>query len=595
MLLEKYKELETFLFAGSTIRDYFYDPVKIFGGVFLIVAVSYLLRCLWNWSRTKRINLLAKKKQQQEPTPKFAQHSWFASDFLDRPSYCQVCEELFTHGHACEVCGARAHSKCRKKFKETCKYSSFSPSSSNNTGSDTNSKTKMQHQWMKGNLPLTSICFVCKESCGNEPKLADYRCLWCQRTVHEACITQDILSHLSSTSTTSSPSSLPTSCCDFGKYRNMILPPSSVAADPKCWKITSNWTDDTTPLLIFVHPKSGGNEGTRLFRTFKQIFNPIQVCDVSKGKGPLSLLEMARDILPRCKVLVCGGDGTVGWVLSTLDKLNLQSPPPTAIVPLGTGNDLSRCLGWGGGYDEEGEDFFDELLASVEHSKPVLLDRWKVVVTPQRGRIGKLFSKKTKEVVLNNYMSIGVDAQITWQFHSNRILYPDWFASRFINKCWYGIFGAKEFLIEQSCRELPKYMEIEVDGKALDITGLQGVIILNINSYAGGVDVWGKSPSDPYQQPRVDDQMFEIVGLSSSLHIGQVIVGVSECKRLGQGRELKIVWKGQSQVDASPDPKEKSIKTPTVPIQVDGEPWLQTPSTITLSFYKQLPMIKRVV
>jgi len=216
----------------------------------------------------------------------------------------------------------------------------------------------------------------------------------------------------------------------------MILPPSSVAVDPKRWKITSNWTDDTKPLLIFVHPKSGGNEGARLFRTFKQLLNPIQVCDVSKGKGPLTLLEMALDILPRCKILVCGGDGTVGWVLSTLDKLNLPfPPPPTAIVPLGTGNDLSRCLGWGSGYDGEDfeEDFFDELLAAVEHSKPMLLDRWKVVVTPQRGRFSKLFSKKTKEVILNNYMSIGVDAQITW--HVSHIFLFEWPISSLTDSC----------------------------------------------------------------------------------------------------------------------------------------------------------------
>jgi diacylglycerol kinase (ATP) len=47
--------------------------------------------------------------------------------------------------------------------------------------------------------------------------------------------------------------------------------------------------------------------------------------------------------------LSAGGDGTVGWVLGSLGELKKQGRepfPPVGIIPLGTGNDLSRSFGW---------------------------------------------------------------------------------------------------------------------------------------------------------------------------------------------------------------------------------------------------------
>jgi diacylglycerol kinase (ATP) len=46
--------------------------------------------------------------------------------------------------------------------------------------------------------------------------------------------------------------------------------------------------------------------------------------------------------------VICGGDGTVMWVVSEIAKNGIDPMlVHLAIMPLGTGNDFSRSLGWG--------------------------------------------------------------------------------------------------------------------------------------------------------------------------------------------------------------------------------------------------------
>lgn len=92
------------------------------------------------------------------------------------------------------------------------------------------------------------------------------------------------------------------------------------------------------PLLVFVNVKSGGCQGLELISSFRKLLNPYQVFDLDNG-GPLPGLYVFRNI-QNYKILVCGGDGTIGWVLQCLDNVGQDSQcssPACAIVPLGTG------------------------------------------------------------------------------------------------------------------------------------------------------------------------------------------------------------------------------------------------------------------
>ena len=91
--------------------------------------------------------------------------------------------------------------------------------------------------------------------------------------------------------------------------------------------------------------------GTHILRKFRQWLNPLQVYNLA-DQNPSIVLRQFQDI-QRLRILVCGGDGTVGWILGAMDELGIQRQFPVAILPLGTGNDLARISGWGGGYSPQ--------------------------------------------------------------------------------------------------------------------------------------------------------------------------------------------------------------------------------------------------
>ncbi|NP_001400531.1 diacylglycerol kinase alpha isoform X10 [Pan paniscus] len=491
------------------------------------------------------------------------QHMWRPKRF-PRPVYCNLCESsigLGKQGLSCNLCKYTVHDQCAMKALP-CEVSTYAKSRKD--------IGVQSHVWVRGGCE-SGRCDRCQKKIRIYHSLTGLHCVWCHLEIHDDCL--QAVGHE----------------CDCGLLRDHILPPSSIypsvlasGPDRKNSKTSQKTMDDlnlstsealridpvpnTHPLLVFVNPKSGGKQGQRL-RLFKDV--------------------------PDSRILVCGGDGTVGWILETIDKANLPVLPPVAVLPLGTGNDLARCLRWGGGY--EGQNLA-KILKDLEMSKVVHMDRWSVEVIPQQTE------EKSDPVpfqIINNYFSIGVDASIAHRFHIMREKYPEKFNSRMKNKLWYFEFATSESIFS-TCKKLEESLTVEICGKPLDLSNLslEGIAVLNIPSMHGGSNLWGdtrrphgdiyginqalgataKVITDPdilkTCVPDLSDKRLEVVGLEGAIEMGQIYTKLKNAgRRLAKCSEITF------------------HTTKTLPMQIDGEPWMQTPCTIKITHKNQMPML----
>ncbi|XP_041074637.1 diacylglycerol kinase zeta isoform X3 [Polyodon spathula] len=330
------------------------------------------------------------------------------------------------------------------------------------------------------------------------------------------------------------------------------------------------------PLLVFVNPKSGGNQGAKIIQSFMWYLNPRQVFDLSQG-GPKEGLEMYRKV-HNLRILACGGDGTVGWILSILDQLQLNPQPAVAVLPLGTGNDLARTLNWGGGYTDEP---VSKILSHVEDGNVVQLDRWNLIVDPNSETNpedkDETAIDKLPLDVFNNYFSLGFDAHVTLEFHESREANPEKFNSRFRNKMFYAGTAFSDFLMGSS-KDLAKHIKVVCDGT--DLTSkiqdlkLQCLVFLNIPRYCAGTMPWG-NPSEhrDFEPQRLDDGYIEVIGFTMTSLAALQVGGHGE--RLNQCREVTLT----------------TFKS--IPMQVDGEPCKLAPSIIRISLRNQANMVQK--
>uniref|UniRef100_A0A8C3V1S7 Diacylglycerol kinase n=1 Tax=Catharus ustulatus TaxID=91951 RepID=A0A8C3V1S7_CATUS len=522
----------------------------------------------------------------------YGEHIWFETSVSGDFCYVgeQYCMQKTLSRRKCAACKIVVHTPCIEQLEKInfrCKPS-FRESGSRNI----REPIVVRHHWVHRRRQ-EGKCRQCGK--GFQQKFAFHSkeivaisCSWCKQAYHSK-VTCFMLQHIEEP-------------CSLGAHAAVVVPPtwilrvrrpqnplksskkkkrtsfkrksSKKGAEEGRWKpfvIKPMPAPLMKPLLVFVNPKSGGNQGAKIIQSFMWYLNPRQVFDLSQG-GPKEALELYRKV-HNLRILACGGDGTVGWILSILDQLRINPSPPVAILPLGTGNDLARTLNWGGGYTDEP---VSKILSHVEDGNIVQLDRWNLHVEPNPDTNPEEKDELPLDV-FNNYFSLGFDARVTLEFHESREANPEKFNSRFRNKMFYAGTAFSDFLTGSS-KDLAKHVrlvcdETDLTSKIQDLKP-QCLVFLNIPRYCAGTMPWG-NPGEhhDFEPQRHDDGCIEVIGFTMTSLAALQVGGHGE--RLCQCRQVVLTT------------------SKAIPMQVDGEPCKLAPSCIRISLRNQANMVQK--
>ncbi|GJD11077.1 Diacylglycerol kinase theta [Galdieria sulphuraria] len=334
-------------------------------------------------------------------------------------------------------------------------------------------------------------------------------------------------------------------------------------------------SEEECKIIAFVNCKSGGQRGRDVMEVLKQLLGSDSVFNLAEDGGPEKGFQRFCNYSD-LRALICGGDGTFSWVAGALQFLSVS--PRIAPVPLGTGNDLSRSLGWGAQYP--GRARLSSIIESVKKAYFCNLDVWHVKISVN----GTLPDLTYHRDMLNSLPKEMFCEEVEMRFNEERWRNPEKFKGQQLNvflHVWHGLEGF--FSCHKSVKDCIR--SFQVDGKEIPISGaLESIIILNIPNYAaGGLPYKLKKATKKmlplkekkFSEAAVDDGLLEIVGLRNLAHVIRIRLGAGAVK-LAQGRHVRI---------------ELVNACRPLAFQVDGEPWRQNCGVVEISPGKQQPVL----
>lgn len=402
---------------------------------------------------------------------------------------------------------------------------------------------------------------------------------------------------------------------DNNEFIQKFLIPSSILEQDT--EVQCSPPGPECPVLVFINSRSGGQLGGDLLVTYRSILNKNQVTDLGE-EAPDSVLrkfflnleklknqgaEIASEIEKNLKLIVAGGDGTAGWLLGVVSDLKLSQPPPVATVPLGTGNNLPFAFGWGKKNPGTDRNSVLSFLDRVLKANPMKIDSWHILMRMKAKQacqpIAPLelphslhaFHQVSSTDDLNlegfdtfrggfwNYFSMGMDAQVSYAFHSERKLHPEKFTNQLANQKTYaklvnsqGWFLPSHFnhaaSISQLCKvKIMKRHSNTNEWTDLDIhPSIRSIVCLNLPSFSGGLNPWGtpnihKTRDRDLTPPFVDDGLLEIVGFKNAWHGLVLLAPNGHGTRLAQTHRIRFEF-------------HKGAADNTY-MRIDGEPWKQ--------------------
>lgn len=326
---------------------------------------------------------------------------------------------------------------------------------------------------------------------------------------------------------------------------------------PRCESEKEVVESPKTSICAFVNCNSGERSAAKfVVKQLNALLGADNVFDLFPVSGEPPAIATAKQFLAQ-KVpqllLVAGGDGTVSLSMDLVDalkkdgQLNAEAAP-IAVLPMGTGNDLSRSLGFGGGYTKplsRAEAKFEAHLHRLFTAQPRMVDRFQLTISNADGKV-------EYQQLLTNYFSVGFDAEVAANFGKFRTENPQMCRSRSMNKIWYGVFGAKSLCHSSVIPK--KRLSVVIDGVPKQVPpSSKAVVVLNMITYAGGNILWQDSRHQ-YSPPNVSDRLAEVVALGGVWHMVGVGVGARAATKLGQGRVVEIELPGSytMQYDGEP-------------------------------------------
>ncbi|KAH0787941.1 Diacylglycerol kinase 1 [Histomonas meleagridis] len=291
---------------------------------------------------------------------------------------------------------------------------------------------------------------------------------------------------------------------------------------------------DQTPILIFVNSVSGGGIAAGVI---PYVENDVFIKVVKLPSEASTFRETHAELLrnPSLRIVAAGGDGTVNWVISllkpifSLDETPNQYRPPLAVIPFGTGNDMSRSLGWGGGMMNADLHRVPEIIRKMRNSTHVEnIDIWQLTLTDTSSQ-----EVVTKQML--NYFSIGVDAEVALDFeHCRTGCCKCCFCCQCMSLCCYIPVGASNLFCKRNIRDYCKVMIKENDEseprEMLLRRGEKTVVVQAIPNIYAGRDLW-RNTSDR----GMCDHKFEVIAQGGVMKLGLLQIGCRTGRPIIQG------------------------------------------------------------